>query len=394
MSDHLSLEALQAYRRRSLKPAELLALDDHLAGCSSCRQLARSATGADRAVARLETAITATQAVQTEHLPDLQLRQYTRGALNPVDRELAEHHLKLCGECSARERSYRERHGATARSFWKLPRWFAPPAAAIAAALVLILAIGGFVWLKQRPDAAGVARQDVNVPPDPTPPGIVLKDGGHLIQIKANGDLSGAPPVTDADRDSFRLMLASQKVDAPAGLQELRGSASQMMGGKTDGGFVLLQPVGRVIPAGRPRFAWRAAPGATAYEVTVASLSDDYRVAAVSPEVYGTTWTPDRPLAPGSVYSWQVTARTPAGEIKAPAPNQREARFRTLARAELARLETARQQYAGSHLLLGLTYAGLGMLEEAEAEFQALAQANPDSAAAQNLLSSLRALRR
>src|SRR4051812_34189898 len=37
MSTHLSQHQIEGYRRRVLPPAELLAVDDHIAGCPDCR---------------------------------------------------------------------------------------------------------------------------------------------------------------------------------------------------------------------------------------------------------------------------------------------------------------------------------------------------------------------
>src|SRR5947208_1691045 len=37
MQDHLTTEQAESYLRRSLSPADLLAADDHLAGCVECR---------------------------------------------------------------------------------------------------------------------------------------------------------------------------------------------------------------------------------------------------------------------------------------------------------------------------------------------------------------------
>ncbi|MDX2044676.1 MAG: hypothetical protein SF097_25925 [Acidobacteriota bacterium] len=44
----------------------------------------------------------------------------------------------------------------------------------------------------------------------------------------------------------------------------------------------------------------------------------------------------------------------------------------------------AKGNYAGQHLLLGLVYARMRLLKDAEREMQALAAANHDSPAAEN----------
>jgi anti-sigma factor RsiW len=44
LTNHLSADLLEVYRQRRLEPAQLLALDDHLASCSECRERLREIT--------------------------------------------------------------------------------------------------------------------------------------------------------------------------------------------------------------------------------------------------------------------------------------------------------------------------------------------------------------
>ena len=44
LANHLSADLLEGYRQRRLEPAQLLALDDHLATCSECRESLREIT--------------------------------------------------------------------------------------------------------------------------------------------------------------------------------------------------------------------------------------------------------------------------------------------------------------------------------------------------------------
>jgi hypothetical protein len=72
----------------------------------------------------------------------------------------------------------------------------------------------------------------------------------------------------------------------------------------------------------------------------------------------------------------------------------REARFRILDQRALAALAKLKESAGSSHLVMGVFYWKHGLLEESEREFQALAQANPNSTAVAELLASIRSIRR
>ena len=97
-----------------------------------------------------------------------------------------------------------------------------------------------------------------------------------------------------------------------------------------------------------------------------------------------------RSLKRGRVYSWEVTAIKEGREITSPVAPSPPARFKVLDQARLDELERARRTYAGSHLLLGVLYANIGLVEDAQREFQALAAANPNSEVAKRLALSVK----
>ena len=94
------------------------------------------------------------------------------------------------------------------------------------------------------------------------------------------------------------------------------------------------------------------------------------------------------------VYSWQVSASKDGQEVSSPAPPAPEAKFKVLEQTQADELARVRQQVADSHLTLGLVYARAGLLDDAERELQALAEANRDSAVERNLLRSVKTARR
>jgi hypothetical protein len=56
--------------------------------------------------------------------------------------------------------------------------------------------------------------------------------------------------------------------------------------------------------------------------------------------------------------------------------------------------ESSEQSYSKSHLVRGVLFARVGLLDDAERELRALAAANPRSAVARKLLASVTALRK
>ena len=77
-----------------------------------------------------------------------------------------------------------------------------------------------------------------------------------------------------------------------------------------------------------------------------------------------------------------------------PLPPASEAKFKVLEQAIAAELERARQQHAGSNLILGVLHAQAGLLDQAERNFQTFAAQNPRSLIAKKLLQSVHALQR
>ena len=87
MSDHPSRDALGRYRTGDLPPAELLAIDAHLAQCAECR--ARGLAGLDTN-RELRAALASSHAA---HLDYELLEAYTDGVLGADERDAVESHL-------------------------------------------------------------------------------------------------------------------------------------------------------------------------------------------------------------------------------------------------------------------------------------------------------------
>ena len=355
-SEHLTDEQVERYRRRTLPPAELLAVDDHVQACPACRR--RLAAGEPLAAARA--------AFEALAVPEpAELRRPA-----PVPTAM---------------------------------RW------ALAAALAGALLAGGW-WVAaqlgrpdrevvvqpvegERPDVPGEGTaddpaRDPAVTPVPPEAVVALADAGGVVTLDRQGRLSGLVALPPELERSIAGALASGRLPRPASQAALVGSEIRLMGeGGEAPAFGPLAPVATAVASPRPTFRWAPLPGADSYTVAVFDPSFD-RVAA-SEATQATEWTPAAPLPAGAVYAWQVTARTDGGEVTAPAPPAPEARFAVLPEARAAALERA---VAGqpSRLARAVLYAREGVADEAERELAALAEANPSSEVASSLLESVR----
>lgn len=417
VTDHLSTQLVERYRQRALTAAELLAADRHLAECAACRREWIGALALP-ALAQVRANVLTAEA-DAEHIAAAQLRAYAAGrldALDAVDRELVESHLEFCAACQTQANAFRP---AAREPWWRafVPVWLIEmPLTLRWAGALAVLAVA--VWGALRWQTAPRGPEIANASPTPTialPSPVVsptalstpaallaLNDGGRQLALDAGGALTGADDWPESARQSIALALASGHVELPKNLNELRGQGDVLMGGagnndpaqRWTGTATLIAPRGEVSAETQPTLRWQALPGATAYVVTINDAAN-FREAAVSPKLSGTQhWTVTKPLARGRDYVWQVTATFEGREITAPAPNAPEAKFRVLSAAQADELTRGRQQFAGQHLPLGLLYARLGLLPEAEQELLALAKANPNVPAVQKLLREVRAKRR
>ena len=99
MTDHLTQDQRDRWANRSLSPQELLRLDEHLAGCDSCREELLSAAPALEQIGEVHAALL-NAANSPAHLSFELLIRYLEGELEIVDREATESHLALCPVCS------------------------------------------------------------------------------------------------------------------------------------------------------------------------------------------------------------------------------------------------------------------------------------------------------
>jgi hypothetical protein len=453
-SQHLSSETVQHYRKRMMPPAELLAVDDHLATCEACRgRVAEGERVADM-FAALRSNMSSGASSRPEHLTYEQLAAYVDDGLNKAERALADVHLQLCVQCDAElrdlegfkptispqvaalsgVRSASQSSGESSQRWWRraifgwtaAPRW----AGAMAVAAILLLAVlAGIIWFAQKPPSSQpteVAKISPTptptetpapeVTPSPSPPGspdntnippipsrspapaapqvlLALNDGGRLVTIDDEGNLSGLEMLPQSSRQALKTALRTGRLETPPDLGSLNGKTGTLLGNSPDGdSFSLRGPLGEVVRDTRPTLRWQPLEKATSYVVNIHDA--DFNKVASSPALTVSTWRPPQSLMRGRVYSWQVVALKDGREVISPAPPAPEAKFKVLDRASESELQRAEQAGGTSHLVRGIAYAKAGLLKDSEREFQALLKANPQSEIARKLLNRVRALRR
>jgi hypothetical protein len=365
---HLTFDQTAAYVDSLLNGEERRMIEDHLASCAQCALLTADL-----------------RAFRNEIAPEL-------------DRE---YHPQVESKGVAAMRAgWRDRMAAALPApFREVPRWvYAAPA-------LLLLAAAG--WMAWRATSKQTQPQIVHTSPTPAPgppinpasptpeiaPAIVrLNDGGSSLMLDAQGRLTGFDQFPAEYRRMAEDALSNQRAPRSPMLVGLSRPGSPLMGGDDEGRrFAVIEPAGKVLLTDRPAFKWTRFSDADGYVVEV--YDEQFNLVSASPLLTDPGWTAPQ-LARGQVYSWQVKAMRGGQEFIAPRQTAPQAKFRILDRAAAAEIARARRDYASSHLLLGLLYARAGLLAEAEQEFRALQNANPDSDAARKLIESVSGPRR
>ena len=413
--EHLSETQLTEYRERALNPREMLAVDRHLASCDECHgRLTRILPG----VAKLESGEEPFHLDYEQHL-----EPYVDGTANEIDREIVDSHVAVCSGCATELKDLlgfkRQPVAAVAGTSSQRKQWWPqfsipsnPVWAAAGAVLGIIILAGAVVFWTTRPTSRTV-HQAETVSPEPgkqneqpspavtehTPeadlneareePLLVLNDAGAEVIMNKRGQLEGLRELPPDLKESVERALATGRLGASPALKGWAIGGGNLRGGmETPSTFAPWAPVDVVIETDRPTFRWRALEGAQYCVVTIYDAK--LRQVGSSGPVTRSEWTTPNSLERGVTYSWQVSAVKDGETIVTPKPPLPEARFRVLDQRAVSALAKLKESAANSHLAMGVFYWQHGLLEEAEREFQALANANPNSPVVKGLLTSIR----
>lgn len=434
-SEHPSHEKLRQYRVKSLRPAELLSVNEHIVSCVACRDWLGCA--GDPGV---EISLGSEETWADEDLVYQQLSAYVDDELSVTERRLVEEHLDRCLLCarevidlqSLKAKLDLAQHGSEMGIPVQIPRTPEPtpsrsgsyrfPALATAAAAGLLL-VGVLVvplWRQNRSLREQVIRlegaisatrkesdADINdlrkriddlasshdnrtglggtLAPEG---GFTLHDGDRLVGLGPDGTLVGFESLPGTLQAPLLAALRSSKVRTPS-LDSLGDGRSVLMGTHSSTPFSVLSPVGVVVEESRPVLSWASIQPVASYVVIIKDIDSGRQI--TSAPTHATRWRVDRDLVRGNTYRWEVEATRPDGSsILAPTPPASAASFRVLAESQESAIREARRLYPASHLLLGTLYADAGLIKEAKKELQAVVAANPDSIRARRLLSSLK----
>jgi hypothetical protein len=442
MYQHPTEQHLTQYKMRTLPPHAFLAVHSHVSECDRCAARCYEPQQNRADYEALLGALTPDADEPPYHLTDETAAAYAADTLHEIDREAAFVHLEVCEECAATVERLRalpaspaaqtteppvadEPRARTWAQLWPSRLLHLRPVPLVAVSLLFVaLLAAALLLLRQRnSQPAKLVWQDAppandnsqatpgvtpaqtreglppeqNLPPVPSPSQrptqaqvapVVLKlnDGGQEIALDEHGNLAGLEQLPEQVRRLVKSALVAQQLARPAVLADLNPQGGTLRGG---GDNVLpfrpLAPLGVVVESDRPTFRWQPLAGADTYNVTV--TDERLNEVATSGPLTATAWRVPRPLARGTIYSWQVTARRRDGQtVTVPVMPAPQAKFQVLARARLEELQRVRRAYPGAHLSLGVLYAHAGLLDEAAREFRALARANPGSPVASKLL--------
>jgi anti-sigma factor RsiW len=386
---HLTEEQCFAYAHRTLSPAELLSVDDHLAVCAACCHQLSSVLQANRGENEAVNSIAweLTAATEEFHLSFAFLTAYVDQQLGAEEQEQVYSHLEVCSACRAEiedlqafKQTFPQPRAVPPppvvttgwRAAWQTLRprawWAWPAAAAVGVALLAFM-------LYDRREPELIVQQS------PVAPAPVVTSSVAPIPVS-----TPSPAELSEEERAVQTALATGRLEIPADIQILRTKSSGLMGGKSGAtDFAIIAPQGVIVESQQPRLQWTAVPGATQYVVIVTDAQ--FNPVRQSEALTATSWVVPAPLQRGAMYFWEVQAATADGQtLTAPAASAPDAKFKVLAPEALRLVRRARQRYATSPLELGVIYARVGLLAEAARELQ---QASEKSSVARRLLQSL-----
>jgi hypothetical protein len=423
MANHLTDLEIDLYRRGDGDPGNRQTTAAHLAVCRPCLGRVLNSDHSAVAVNALTQALFPSADEEPFHLSTAEMQSYVAGSSAEADRVICESHIGICERC---DQELRQRRTAQAsqpavhsiRTSVK-SAFLTPARLAAALALIGLLTLAALLWWQQssRPtgrESAGAplsnGTPETPAPGQPAPlaatspqPGNVpvtsnprvvasLKDNSREISLDNEGKLSGLDGFDESSQKMVKAALTGEGLAKPKVLDELSSPPITLLGGPpSETAFQLIGPMGKVITDQRPVLSWTELRGATSYVVSV--FDANFNRVATSTQLSKPNWQVEAPLPRGQTYSWEVAATKDGKLITAPLAPAPRAQFHLIEADKLNALARLKQQTPPSHLALGLMYARLGLMSEAEAEFRKLVKENPDSAAAKRLLRTVQTWR-
>jgi hypothetical protein len=428
MTHHLSEFEIKQLCVSALPEDELTAAAVHTAECQSCDQRFIEELKRQRGPVPFNFTLEPEFWFRNEHLDFDQLVGLADDTFDEETREIINIHLSTCDSCREDVRSFlafRETtagemnvsYGAThykpnddkrsAPWVWqRLPR--RPVYAVAAIVLVAVAVLMGVIALYRRSGPLEANKQEQinrdsernpNITPTPAPSVedsarvAILKDAGGEVTIDRDGRITGLDEVSEKSRQYVARAALSEQIVRADVLRRLTGEQASLRG-NDDGpqGFRLLYPVRRVVTEARPVFRWESLSGASSYQVNVLDQNGNQVSQSEELPPTQTQWEAPASLRRGQIFAWVMTALVDGKKVVSPSASVPEIKFAVLSTADFQ--ELGRLKKSNSHLALGVFYARVGLLNEAEREFERLVDLNPQSELPRKLLQSVRTIRK
>lgn len=427
MTHHLSELEIKQLCVSALPEDELAAAAVHSAECQSCDQRLIEELKGVRGPQPFNFTLEAEFWFRNDHVDFDDLVGLAENTFDEETREIIDLHLSTCESCREDVRSflafreatagemnvsygptYYEPNDAIRRAPWWQHLQRHPVYAVAAIVLVAVAVLIGVIALsrtsgpleahkQEQTNRNGERSPSISPPPAPSVEDsarvAILKDAGGEVTIDRNGRITGLDEVSENSRQYVARAALSEQI-APSDVSRRLSGEPAGLRGNDDGaqGFRLLYPVRRVVTEAGPVFRWESLPGASSYRVYV--LDQEGNQVSQSEELPPTQkqWEAPALLRRGQIYLWVVTALVDGKKVVSPSASAPEIKFAVLSTADFQ--ELSRLKRSKSHLALGVFYARVGLLNEAEREFEVLVELNPQSELPRKLLQSVRAVRR
>ena len=429
MTDHLSTLQVKQLCVSALPEDELTAAALHTDECEFCRRRLVKELKRHRGPAESNFTLEPEFWFRHDHLDFDQLIALADKTLDEETEEIINIHLETCDTCREDVRGFRASREGTSRemdiSYGRpegqaihnaelAPLWQRLPSRpSYALAAIVLMAVAVIIGLiavnlrsgrleanKQGPADPGIERSPIassSPPPNvvASPSGVadstkvaVLKDGSGEVTVDKNGRVTGLDQASENSRHYVARAALSEQVEPADVLRNLSGEQSGLRG--NDNGeqeFKLLYPVRNVVIEDRPVFRWESLPGVSSYQVYVLDANGKQVDQSEDLPPNRIQWKASARLHRGQIFSWVVMAVVDGKKVVSPSASAPEVKFAVLSTANFQ--ELARLRKSNSHLALGVFFARVGLLDQAEREFQNLIKLNPESELPKKLLQSV-----
>lgn len=451
MIEHLSKPRLERLSVRSLPPSELTLSTQHLAICQFCRRHYQEIREMRRGGSIVRITLAPELWLSHEHLEYEQLVALADQTMAAEDLELANLHIKICATCREDMRSFLDfrkqitpelsvSYGAAIEikqqkvspfGWWRGWSWQLRYAAVIALVAVVVASLALWKYRantlearRNTPTTEPKNHDQLSAPASPitnetvtTSPTILgnenaerrairpngnrgvvvpknapirpsLRDNEGVVAISETGAITGLDHIPASTRRDVAVSLRSQSLPKSEVLSQLADRGSSLRGRGDTESFSLISPARTVIVEDRPLFRWERFPRAANYRLYVTDSGGKVVAKSDLLEAAVSEWSVIAPLKRGEMYSWAVVALVDGKEIVSPRATSSEVRFQILSTADLQELTVLKK--SGSHLALGVFCARVGLIKEAEVEFEELLRLNPSSKFVRRLLLALK----